>query len=213
MSTNRTITVAGQGRASITPDVVQLDLRVGHDAPDVAAALAGATQALTAVTDVVRSKGIEDRDIRTLGANVSQRWDNQTGSPSGFTGQQRLRITVRRLEAVGEILEAAASRVGNALLVDQVSLDVSDRAPAQAKARDDAFADARLKAQQYAAAAGSELGEVIGMAEAGASPVIAESSPKMAMMARDSGGMPVEAGELEIGAGVTVTWALIGSSS
>ncbi|EWT00222.1 hypothetical protein N865_16585 [Intrasporangium oryzae NRRL B-24470] len=201
----RTVTVTGSGRASASPDVVRLDLRIGHDAPDVAAALSGASAGIAAVGRVVREAGVADADIRTLDANVHQRYDN-TGTAVGFTAQQRLGVTVRRLEAVGEILEAAAAAVGNALLVDGVRLDVDDRSEGLRRARDAAFADARDKAEQYAALADASLGEVLGVAENGVAPV---AMPKMAMAMRDSGGgMPMEGGDLELGASVTVTWRL-----
>jgi hypothetical protein len=203
----RTVTVNGSGRASVSPDVVRLDLRVGHDADDVAAALAGATEGITKVGAVVRDHGVADADVRTLDAGVNQRWDN-TGVPVGFTAQQRLAVTVRRLESVGEILEAAADAVGNALLVDSVRLDVADRSDGLRRARDSAFADARDKAQQYAALAGVELGAVLGVAEAGAIPLGVRQMKVMAMGADAAGGMPVEGGDLELGATVTVTWEL-----
>ncbi|WP_353507687.1 SIMPL domain-containing protein [Intrasporangium sp.] len=203
----RTVTVIGTGRAAVSPDVVRLDLRIGHDAQDVAAALTGASKGITAVGRVVRDQGVPDRDIRTLDANVSQRYDN-TGTPVGFTAQQRLGVTVRRLDQVGEILEAAASEVGNALLVDQVRLDVDDRSDGLARARDAAFAEARAKAEQYAALSGSEVGTVLGVAESGAAP-IQPGRRMMAMAAMDSSaGMPVEGGDLELTASVTVTWEL-----
>ena len=95
----RTVTVNGTGRAAVSPDVVRLDLRVGHDADDVAAALAGAGEGISKVGAVVRDHGVADADIRTLDAGVNQRWDN-TGVAVGFTAQQRLAVTVRRLESV-----------------------------------------------------------------------------------------------------------------
>ena len=202
----RTVTVNGSGRASVSPDVVRLDLRVGHDAGDVAAALAGAAEGITKVGAVVRDHGVADADIRTLDAGVNQRWDN-TGTAVGFTAQQRLAVTVRRLEAVGEILEAAASAIGNALLVDQVRLDVSDRSGGLRRARDSAFADARAKAEQYAVLSGAQLGAVLGVAEAGAIPVQRREMKLMAA-SMDAGGMPVEGGDLDLGASVTVTWEL-----
>ena len=202
----RTVTVTGTGRANVAPDVVRLDLRVGHDAPDVAAALSGAAAGITAVGTVVREHGVADADIRTLDAGVNQRWDN-TGVAVGFTAQQRLAVTVRELDAVGRILESAAAAVGNALLVDQVRLDVSDRSDGLRQARDAAFADARAKAEQYAALADSPLGAVLGVAEAGSAPV--GGGFKLAAMARDmAGGMPVEGGDLELATSVTVTWEL-----
>ena len=203
----RTVTVIGTGRAAVTPDVVRLDLRIGHDAPDVAAALTGASKGIAAVGRVVREQDVSDQDIRTLDANVSQRYDN-TGTPVGFTAQQRLGVTVRRLDQVGEILEAAAAEVGNALLVDQVRLDVDDRSEGLARARDVAFAEARAKAEQYAALSGSEVGAVLAVAESGIAPV-RPGRQMMAMAAMDSaGGMPVEGGDLELTASVTVTWEL-----
>jgi uncharacterized protein YggE len=203
----RTVTVTGTGKASVSPDVVRLDLRVGHDANDVAAALSGAAKGIAAVGGVVRDKGVADADIRTLDAAVNQRWDN-SGVPVGFTAQQRIGVTVRRLEAVGEILEAAAAEVGNALLVDQVRLDVADRSEGLRRARDEAFADARAKAEQYAGLSGSELGAVLGVAEAGAMPLPGARMKTMAMAMDSSGGMPVEGGDLDLVATVTVTWAL-----
>jgi uncharacterized protein YggE len=204
----RTVTVSGNGRASVSPDVVRLDLRVGHDADDVASALAGATEGIRAVGAVVRDRGVADADIRTLDAGVNQRWDN-TGTAVGFTAQQRLAVTVRRLEAVGEILESAAAAVGNALLVDSVRLDVADRSDGLRAARDAAFANARDKAQQYAGLSGCELGAVLGVAEGGAMPMARREAKFMAVAAASDGGMPVEGGDLELVANVTVTWELV----
>src|SRR6476469_9527191 len=187
----RTVTVTGTGRAAVSPDVVRLDLRVGQDAEDVAAALAGASEGITRVGAIVRGAGVADADIRTLDAMVSQRWDN-TGTAVGFTAQQRLAVTVRRLESVGEILEAAAAAIGNALLVDQVRLDVSDRTDGLRRARDAAFADARAKAEQYAVLSGGRLGDVLGVAESGAIPVVAVKA--LAASRAPGGGMPVEGG-------------------
>ncbi|GAA6527269.1 SIMPL domain-containing protein [Intrasporangium sp. DVR] len=202
----RTLTVVGTGTASVAPDVVRLDLRVGHDAGDVAAALTGASEGIAAVGGVVRASGVADADIRTLDVSVSQRYDH-TGAPVGFTAQQRLRVTVRRLESVGAILEAAAGAVGNALLVDQVRLDVADRSQGLATARDAAFAEARAKAEQYAGLSAAELGDVLGVVESGAVPFQPASS--LSFAARDmAAGMPVEGGDLELGASVTVTWQL-----
>lgn len=199
----RTITVIGTGTAAVTPDVVRLDLRIGHDAADVAAALSGASAGLTAASRIVREQGVTDADIRTLGADIHQRFDRE-GLPSGFTAQQRLRVTVRDVESVGAILEATAAELGNALLVDQVALDVADRSEGLGRARDAAFADARAKAEQYAALAGSSLGAVAEVAESGATPM---ARPAMAMREMAMA-MPVETGDQELSASVMVRWVL-----
>lgn len=199
----RTISVVGTGTAAVTPDVVRLDLRIGHEAADVAAALAGASEGLTAAGRIVREQGVADADIRTLGADIQQRFDRE-GQPSGFTAQQRMRVTVRDVPSVGAILEATAAELGNALLVDQVALDVADRSEGLGRARDAAFADARAKAEQYAALASASLGAVLEVAESGAAPVgrPARAMREMAMA------MPVETGDQELAASVLVRWLL-----
>jgi uncharacterized protein YggE len=199
------VTVTGSGTASVSPDVVQLDLRVGHEAADVAAALSGAAAQVTVVGTVLREHGVAESDIRTIDSNVHQRFDN-TGSPIGFTAEQRLAVTVRDLDLVGTILESAASGVGNALLVDAVHLDVADRSEGLRRARDAAFADAHAKAKQYAALSGRKLGPVREVVESGAMPM---AMPRMAMVARDtSSAMPIEGGHLELHASVTIRWVL-----
>ncbi|MGN6751159.1 MAG: SIMPL domain-containing protein [Intrasporangium sp.] len=199
------VTMTGSGTASVSPDVVRLDLRVGHEAAEVAAALSGAAAQVRVVGTVLREHGVAENDIRTIDTNVHQRYDN-SGSPVGFTAEQRLGVTVRDLELVGTILESAASGVGNALLVDAVRLDVADRSEGLRRARDAAFAEALAKAEQYAALSGSELGRVREVVETGAMPV---AMPRMAMAALDTmGGMPIEGGDLELHASVTIRWVL-----
>lgn len=204
----RTVTVIGSGSVRVTPDVVRLDLRVGHDAADVAEALTGATRSLTSVIEAVRAAGVAESDLRTLDVSVNQRWDNN-GTAVGFTAQQQLGVVVRRLDATGEILEAGAAAVGNALLVDQVRLDVYARDDAEQRARTAAFANARSKAEQYAALAGAELSEVLGVSELGATPVGAQRQKGFAAdMAMAASAMPVQGGDLDVTAAVTVTWTL-----
>ncbi len=204
----QTVTVIGWGSVWVSPDVVRLDLRVGHDAADVAEALTGATRGITSVIEAVRAAGVVESDIRTLDASVNQRWDNN-GTAVGFTAQQQLGVVVRRLDATGEILEAGAAAVGNALLVDQVRLDVDNRDDAEQGARDAAFANARSKAEQYAALAGAELSEVLGLAELGAAPVGVRGRKGFAAdMAMAASAMPVQGGDLDVTASVTVTWDL-----
>lgn len=199
----RTITVVGTGTAAVSPDVVRLDLRIGHEAADVAAALSGASQGMATASRVVREQGVAQPDIRTLDADVHQRFDKD-GRATGFTAQQRLRVTVRQIESVGAILEAVAGQLGNALLVDQVALDVADRSEGLARAREAAFADGRAKAEQYAALAGAALGAVVEVAETGAVPL---GGPVRAMR-EVAMSMPIEAGDLELTASVTVRWLL-----
>ena len=76
----------------------------------------------------------------------------------GYTAYQNLSVTVRDAALVGALVDAFAGVAGNALTIDHIGFDVADPQPLLARARESAFADARAKAEQYAALAGRELG-------------------------------------------------------
>ena len=203
----RTVTVTGTGRANVAPDVVRLDLRVGHDAPDVAAALSGASAGITAVGAVVREQGVADADLRTLDASVNQRWDN-TGVAVGFTAQQRLAVTVRELDAVGRILESAAGggrqraprRPGAPRRLGPLA-----RGSARHATPPSPTPGPRRSSMPPSPA--RRWARCSGWPRAAQRPC--GGGFKLAAMARDmAGGMPVEGGDLELAASVTVTWEL-----
>ncbi|RKT76975.1 hypothetical protein DFJ68_0382 [Terracoccus luteus] len=206
----RTVTVSGTGWASAVPDVVRVSLQVGHDSSDVATALDGAAESTAAVISALRSAGVDASDVRTETVSVNQRWDNQGNGPIGFTASQRLGVTVREVDGAGRVLTAAATAAGNALLVDSLTLEVSDPEPALREARDGAFADARSKAEQYAGLARVRLGDVVEIGEGGAMhspvPVTARRAKADAAMTVP---MPVEGASQGFTASVTVTWRLV----
>lgn len=206
----RTVTVSGTGGASAAPDVVQVSLQVGHDSSDVATALDGAAESAAAVISSLREAGVAPGDIRTETISVNQRWDHQGNGPDGFSASQRLSVTVREVDAAGTVLTAAAAAGGNALLVDSLTLEVSDPEPALREARDGAFADARSRAEQYAGLARVRLGEVVDISEggsvAGPVPISARRAKAEAAMSMP---MPVEGSSQGFTASVTVTWRLV----
>jgi uncharacterized protein YggE len=72
------------------------------------------------------------------------------------------------------------------------------------EARKRAMAEARRKAELYAAAAALKVGRVVAVQEAGAASPRPEMAPRVAM----SGAVPVAPGEQETQASVTVTFTL-----
>lgn len=201
------VEVTGTGTAGAVPDVVVLDARVQCEAPDVATALAAATQRISAALQAAGDHGVEGRDRRTTGMGVQTRWDREGRGVVGYTAHQSVRLLVRERERVGDLIQALAGAAGDAFGLDGVTLEVADPAPLLEQARTAAFADARAKAEQYAGLAGRALGPVLRVTEGvdGGGP-----APRaFAKAAMDSGGgMPVEAGESTVTAGVTVRFGL-----
>jgi uncharacterized protein YggE len=200
------VEVTGTGSAGAVPDVVVLDLRVQAEEADVGDALARAAERTRAVLDAAGRADVPERDRRTTGLAVHARWDREAREVLGHTAVQTLRLQVRDRDRVGDLLAGLAVAAGDGFGLDAVSLEVADPAPLHERARAAAFADARARAEQFAALAARSLGPVLRVREGGA---MAGPAPRMRMAAHDAaGGMPLAAGESEVTASVVVRFAL-----
>ena len=79
-----------------------------------------------------------------------------------------MNVTVRDIESVGEVVDAATA--AGATNVNGISFRVDDPAAAEAEARSAAVADARAKADQLATDAGVAIIGVVNISESGAQP-------------------------------------------
>lgn len=198
------VDVVGTGTASAAPDTVTLDLRVQCDGADVAGSLDAATTAMAAVRDAVRAHGVGPADLQTSGAGVTPRWDPRGTEVVGYTAHQSLRVRLRELDRSGAVIASAAQAGGNAFGLDGISMTVGDPAPLRQAARDHAFADARARAEQYAALAGKVLGSVATLSDV---PSGGHGTREgVGLMAARSADVPVEAGESTVSVSVAVRW-------
>ncbi len=201
----RRVDVVGTGRASAVPDVVRLDVGVACNGDDVSGALRESAGRVEAMGAAARSHGIPGADISSVGAGVHPRHDERGQRVVGFQAFHRLQVVVRAVDRVGAVVDALAGAAGDALSVDGITLEIGDREPLEQQARERAFGHARAKAEQYAVLSGSTLGPVLFVSEG---PVHGGPRPEVALMARASASMPVEAGVQSVTATVSVSWAL-----
>ena len=205
MAQRETVTVAGSGAVAATPDVLRLDLGVECRGASVDAALSEANTAMSAVQRALLSAGVPQVDLRTSELGIRTEYDHQGRRVAGFVVSQGLHVVVRDLSAAGGLLSAAAGAGGDSTRVNGLRLDVEDDAALLAEARTQAMADALLRAETYASAAGRRVGRVVRISEgSGAQPV----PVRVRMMAEESGGVPMQAGSHEVSVTVTVEWAL-----
>ncbi len=197
--------VTGSGTASAPSDVVLLDLRVQCEGADVSGALQDASGRMARVQEAVRAHGVAPADLRTTGSGVHQRWADKGDRIVGYTAFQTLQVRVRDVAAVGAVVRSVASAAGDALGIDAITLAIGDPGPVARAAREAAFADARAKAEQYAALAGRSLGPVLRLSDV---PVAAVGpAPRMARMVAASAELSVEPGEQTVAVQLTVRWA------
>jgi uncharacterized protein YggE len=116
-----------------------------------------------------------------------------------------LSVRVRDLARTGEILDRMVSLGSNS--VNGISFGVADPGPFEDRARQAAVADARARAELYAASAGLKLGEIVLISE----PQPASRAP-MNIRARtameSASAVPVQAGELAFRAQINIVWEI-----
>jgi uncharacterized protein YggE len=200
----RTVSVIGFGSAREFPDTVVVRVAASQRAGGVAEALAGANSAADEII-AVGSDHTDASRIVSTNLNVWPASDNQ-GQPSGFEARHSLSITCTDVQAAGRLLGELASRVGDRLQVESLSLEVGDTGRAMSQARAAAYADAVARATHHAELAGVRLGETQAIAEGGAT---AHPLAEGGMRDAKSMAMSIAPGETSIAASLTVTFELV----
>lgn len=203
------LTVTGQGIAEVVPDMARISLGVTKEATEAGDALDQVAKVAQDIFDRLSQQGIEPRDMQSSQINLSPKYDynrNSDGPPKlvGFTANTMVSVRVRDLDKLGPIMTAVTADGANQL--NGLQFDLQDRGPAEDTARTNAVADAMARAKVLADAAGVTLGSIVSIHEGG-SYAPAPVYGRMAMEAAKSD-MPIAAGELEIGASVTMVFEL-----
>jgi hypothetical protein len=205
----RTITVPAEGRVAVRPDIADLRLGISLTEATVQGARTAGAVALEAVLSRIRTLGIGNDDIQTSIVSLTPVYDYSADrNPPrlvGYSLTNTVAVTVRQLDRVGDVIDGALT--SGATNLDSLAFRVADPGPAQRRARELAIADARARAETLARAADVEIGEVVGISEAGAQPPV-EPYPQMRAMAAKDAATPVEAGMNEIAVAVTVTFTI-----
>ena len=212
-----TISVSGEGKIFVTPDIAQLSFGVATGRQKTAAAaLATLETQITAAHDAVVKLGVDPKDIRTenFWLNPVYDWTQDKGQIfRGFEANQSLRVKVRDLDMVSAVLEAAT--VSGANQAGGIEFTVDEPEAKRAEARRKAIDQAEQKAAAIASDLGVDLGDLTGFNEGGnawGGPVM------MRAEAMDMGGgmggeatpsnIPLPPGEQEIFVSVTLTYEL-----
>jgi uncharacterized protein len=197
------VTTTGRGAAVAEPDVVVVDLGAEASATDVQAALDAAGTGLAAAREALLAGGVASADLRTTHTSTWTQPAPDAGAPDRVTARLTLRATVRDVAVAGSLVRTALGAAGPAARLDTMGFAVSDPGPLAARAREEAFADARAKAAQFAELAGRGLGAVVEVSEQGPGAV---PMPR-ALSAGAADAMVVDPGREQVEATVTVRWA------
>jgi uncharacterized protein YggE len=196
------ITVNGTGTTTAVPDRAGFVFGTVSQAKTASAALAASSDAVSGIVAALQRAGVAKADVQTAEVSLTPVTNDRGDAIVGYSATNSVNATVRRLETAGAVIDAAVAAGANQ--VSGPNLLVSDQAAAYRSALAAALADARAKAQALASAAGATLGAVTSITENGQTPITFAPS---AAAGKDAG-TPVEPGQQQIQAAVSVTYAL-----
>ncbi len=171
-----TITVTGQGEATLAPDVARVSFSVENTAANVSDAQTATTKQANAAIDFVKKQGVVDKDVKTLSYNISPKYSYQNpcaqgescprySDPkiTGYTVSETVQVTVRDLTKVGDLLVGLGKLKVQNLNGPAFALD--DSSAGYDAARADAIAKAKAQANLLAKQLGVRLGKIVNFSE------------------------------------------------
>ena len=211
----RTITVVGEGTVATQPDVAQVQIGVEIKGDNAQEASAEAAETMDAILAALAQAGVAAKEIQTTGYNI---WVEQRVGPDGAATDQviyhvgnSVSVTVRDLEKVGDVLDAAIAAGANSIYGVNFSVDDTDEVMAEARRL--AAADALARAQELAGLHGVALGEVVSVSEVINGAAVPMFDSVNASMGLGNAGGPISPGQLEMTARLQVVYAIAGPAA
>jgi len=205
------ITVSGEGVVSLAPDTATIRLGVSERAASAAEAMAQTSEKVRGILNQLDSLKIAGLDRQTSGLYLRPVYDNGSRNDttpvqvSGYEAGNTVSVTVRDLSKLGQLLDAVVAEGANDF--NGLQFGLQDNQAALEQARKDAVSDAMARAKQLADAAGVKLGKVVSMSETsqGFRPMEMRSAQMKSM------DMPIETGEVDVSAQVSLQFEIAGA--
>jgi uncharacterized protein len=214
-SGQRLMRMVGTGEASAVPDQISFTLTASERRFDLDDAMAASSATMRRVLTELERHGVEKGDVQTTGLSMHPEYRYHAYDPPtliGYRVTQRARVEVDQLTRGGPAISAAIAVGGNGVRISGIQLGIADSDATLKRARDAAVESATDKAEQYAAATGQSLGDVVSVREVGRPP--RRYQPQSIFAARDvvnaelAKALPIRAGKDDVEVRIQVVWAL-----
>lgn len=197
------ITVMGTGSAKAVPDVAEWSFGVRSEAESAAAAMRDNAAVAKRLIDALKSAGIKGDDLRTESVSLYPQQDEMGRNIIGYSASNTVHATMP-ISKAGTVIDKAVAAGANEIYGP--NLRVSDSDAQYAQAVDEAFDDARSRAEAVAQKAGVTLGGPIAIVEGGGGGPIPYYGARA--LAEGAADVAIEPGHQEIQAVLTVTFAI-----
>jgi uncharacterized protein YggE len=204
----RTITVMGEGIVKGKPDVMTINLGVQTRDTSANGALNQANEKATQLIATLKAAGVQSDDITTTDVSIYPQYDSAGQHVVGYNASNQVVARFKDLTKAGEVIDAAAGAVGDAITLGGVSFSIDDTGALKQQARVGAVNAAKAQADQLAAAAGTKVGRVLTINETS----VALPYPQYyaaAPTADKAASTPIEPGTQQVSLNVTVVYELV----
>ena len=208
---DRLLVVVGNGRMTADPDLARISFTVGGERPaTLAAARTDTAERMKRCIEAITASGIASRDLSTGHFTAGPEHEYRDGRQKlvGYAVRNTLNVTVRDLDATGEIIDRVMAAGASSLEGPSFELEHPDAL--RIAAHTAAARDARATADALAAALGVTIAGIARIApretpQPGPSPLFA----MRAMAAPEMGaGTSIESGTIEVTATVEVSFII-----
>jgi uncharacterized protein YggE len=208
-TTRRTISVSSTATVTRAPDEAVVNLGVRSEDPEGAVAFAQNARDMKAVVDALKATGIAERDLRTLNVGLSQHTEDRGTATEHqvFVATNSLEVTVKDLDTVGEVIDAAVRAGVDS--VNDINFQLSDPVAMRMSALREAVEGARAKANAMASAAGAQVVGVTTIREGSARMPVRRAVYNYGLASTEAALTPVIAPKnLEASVTVQVVWEI-----
>jgi uncharacterized protein YggE len=204
----RTITVTGTGKVTLTPDIAYISIGVNTQKASAKDAVTENNTQAQAVVAAIKGFGVADKDIQTTDFSIypQQQYDTN-GKQTGiiYVVNNTVYVTMRDLSKLGTLLDSTVTSGANN--INSIQFDVADKTSALSQARQAAVTDARKQADELTKATGVAVGDVQNISYYDSTAPVTVQYAK-ADMAAGAGSVPVQAGSMQISTTVTIVYGL-----
>lgn len=202
------LTVNGKGVVTVTPDIAYINIGVDTENEDASIAQAENAKLMTSVKNAIMKAGIKEADMKTMNYNIYKSFNYRSDDEREevFRVSNSLRVTVRDLDKLGDLIDTAAKSGANQ--INSIQFTVEDEEAYYQEALVLAMENAKGKADAIL----GTLNKTAGM------PVRISEQSYGGSLVRNTGGIafeesksmdfatPIEAGDIQVTATLSVEY-------
>jgi len=219
VETKNTIVVSGTAESYIKPDLALINFSVVTEKKTVSEALAENATKMNTVIDSLKKQGVEEKNLKTTNFYIYPRYEWQKEISCsfppcpdskrvlvGYEINQTLEVKIRKLEKIGDIIQAATEAGANEVGDLRFAIEKEEEIKRQVRA--EAIEEAKNKAKELSNQLGVRLVRIVSFAENASSPVLYPYYLKTETAASGAEKPDIQTGENKIEVTVNITYEI-----